>query len=53
MLRDDMQLRPIQDMELGLNCSELDGHVGVSSFLTRIHQLLCQLLWSVLDVWGR
>jgi hypothetical protein len=48
-----MQLRAILDMKLGLNGSELDGHVGVSSFLTRIHQLLRQLLWSVLDVWGR
>jgi hypothetical protein len=50
-----MPPRAILDMKLGGSGSELDGvgHVGISLFLTRVGQLLRQLLWRVLDVWGR
>jgi hypothetical protein len=51
-LRDAMPPRAILDMKLGGSGSELDGlgHVGVSSFLTRVGQLLRQLWWRALDV---
>jgi hypothetical protein len=51
-LRDAMP-RAILDMNLGGSGSELDGlgHVGGSSFLARVGQLLRQ--WRVFDVWGR
>jgi hypothetical protein len=47
-----MPPRAILDMKLGGSGSELEGlgHVEVSSFLTRIDQLLRQLLWGVLNV---
>jgi hypothetical protein len=50
-----MPPRAIRDMKLGGSSSELDGlgRVGVSSFITRMDLLPRQLLWSVLDVWGR
>jgi hypothetical protein len=48
-LRDAMPPRSILDMKLGGSGSVPDGHghVGVSSFLTRIDQLLRHLLWRV------
>jgi hypothetical protein len=50
-----MPPRAILDMNLGGSGSELDGlgHVGGSSFLARVGQLLRQFSWRVLDVWGR
>jgi hypothetical protein len=50
--RDAMPPRAILDVKLGGTGSELDGlgHVRVSSHLTRIDQMLRQLLRGVLDV---
>jgi hypothetical protein len=55
-----MPPRDILDVKLGGSGSKLDGlgHVGFSSFLTRMDQnkqftLLRQLLRRVLDLWRR
>jgi hypothetical protein len=44
----------ILDMRLGGSGNELDGvgDVVVSSFLTRVDQLLLQMLWKVLWMFG-